>query len=381
MTFYNGKGKSININSYFEEKRINLIDKNKSTENKLYQSNGSLSSAEGINLTDFIEIDNSKIYYTNCYVNSTLGWQQKITEFDESKNFISNGQISEMDGYGKIIPSSNCKYIRISYANTIDPCLALEKYGTNFDTFINLSELDIKNTYKEGFINNTLSEIEKNFLKELQRMSSKLYGKKAVQIGDSNTQYMGTKWINFLEEEKGLTLTSMGTAGATWEVPSGEDSTTTKNTSAVGKVNQLIANADSETKLCTDYDIIIIMMGTNCGSEGETTDTSSTVTTMCGAMRYCLEKLCYYYRKSSIGVILPAQRDDGNVYQEPRNEKIKSICAEYSVPVFDLYHAGRIVEARKIPDGNTFSFNDGLHFGDNGLIHFFRIISAWLETI
>ena len=181
MTFYNGKGENINIDSYFEEKRINLIDKNKSIENKLYQSNGSLSSAEGINLTDFIEIDNSKIYYTNCYINSTLGWQQKITEFDESKKFISNAQINEIKGYGKIIPSSNCKYIRISYANTIDPCLVLEKYGTNFDTFINLYELDIKNAYKEGFINNTLLGIEKNFLKELQRMSSKLYGKKAVQ--------------------------------------------------------------------------------------------------------------------------------------------------------------------------------------------------------
>ena len=369
--------------TYFDEKYINLVDLNNITTNKIYTSKGEIITRDGVNLTDFISVDNETIYHTNCYCNSALGWDQKVFYFDKDKNFLSDAQITEKSSYGIISISSTCTYIRISYANTITPCLITSDKGTDFETYINnnTKEIDIKQDYKKDFIENLLDGVKSDFLQVLQRMSNPLFGKKAIQIGDSNTQYMGDELVNTLAEKKGITLNNFGTAGATWEVASGEDNTTTANTSAVGKVNQLIANANSSTKLCTDYDMIIIMMGTNCNTEGELTDTSSDVTTMCGAIRYCLEKLCYYYRKSAIGVILPPQRADGDSWQEPRNEKIKSICGEYGVPTLDLYHCGRIIPDSKTPDGNNYYLNDGLHFGDNGKPHFYRIVGAWLETI
>ena len=139
-------------------------------------------------------------------------------------------------------------------------------------------------------------------------------GQKICIIGDSNMQYSGNVVKEYLESNYGCTVSVLATAGSTWEINSSGD-----NYSGIGRVNSLIANADGETKLCSDYDKVIIMLGTNCNSEGETTDTSEQTDTMCGAIRYCLEQLAYYYRKGKVGVILPPQRADGNSWQEPRN--------------------------------------------------------------
>lgn len=209
---------------------------------------------------------------------------------------------------------------------------------------------------------------------------SPLYNLKWVQIGDSNTQYMGADLGEYVKEHHYIkSYTNMGTAGQTWETSNGVDTT---DNSAVGKVNSLIANADTSTHLCSDYDIVTIMMGTNCNTVGTISDTSSQVDTMCGAARYCLEKLCCYYRKSKIGVILPAQRAEANVEQKERNDLIEQICAEFSVPVLDMYTGGRIIADSKINNLAQYEYlSDGLHYGDVGKAHYYRIVGAWLERI
>ena len=203
-----------------------------------------------------------------------------------------------------------------------------------------------------------------------------LEGKKICLIGDSNTQYSGTAFKEYFENTYGCLFTPLGYAGATWENGDG----VTHEYSAVARVNALISGADEDTKLCTDYDIVLIMMGTNCTAAGTVTDTSETLTTMCGAARYCLEKLLYYYRKSKIGVILPPQRADGNADQESRNMLLKSICDEFSVTTCDLYHSGQIVPNASTPDGDNYYLNDGLHFGANGIIQFERTVGGWLAS-
>lgn len=200
---------------------------------------------------------------------------------------------------------------------------------------------------------------------------SPIAGKKICLIGDSNTQYSGNALKTYFEETYGCTFTPLGTAGATWEVREGY-------ASAVDKVNALIANADESTKLCTDYDKILIMMGSNCSSIGTVEDTADNTSTMCGAIRYCLQKLLYYYRKSKIGVILPPQRADGNDTQLARNNLIETICNEYSVPTYDLYHCGQIVPDSATPDGSNYYVDDGLHFGTNGQIQFKQAIGKWV---
>lgn len=207
---------------------------------------------------------------------------------------------------------------------------------------------------------------------------SPISGKKIILIGDSNTQYNGAGWKTAIEEKYGCVFTPFGYAGATWETANG--TSTTENTSAVGKVNQIIAPY-VDSGIADNYDYILIMMGTNCGTVGEVTDTSANVSTMCGAIRYCLEKLLYYYRAKTIGVILPPQRAEGNSGQLTRNNLIKALCDEYSVPTYDFYHQGQVVPDAKTPDGTNYYLFDGLHFGGNGGNLFINKIGKWVAYV
>lgn len=198
--------------------------------------------------------------------------------------------------------------------------------------------------------------------------------KRICLIGDSNTQYSGAEFKTYFEKTYGCTFVPLGYAGATWETSNGTDAT---DNNAVGRVNALIANAAADTNLCSNYDMVLIMMGTNCSAVGTVDDTSSDVSTMCGAVRYCLEKLLYYYRKSKIGVILPPQRNDGNDSQLSRNDLIQQIAEEYAVATLDLNRRGQIVGDSKL-GASSYYLQDGLHFGANGTIAFKQTVGKWM---
>ena len=204
---------------------------------------------------------------------------------------------------------------------------------------------------------------------------SPIAGKRIALIGDSNTQYSGDTFKAYMEETFGCTFVPLGYAGATWETTAGVDAT---DNNAVGRVNQIIANADS-SGLITEYDKIVIMMGTNCNTVGTVTDTSADVSTMCGAVRYCLEKLCYYGRKISLGIILPIRRSDETTHVLPeRFQYIKQIAEEFSVPVLNLYNAGRIIPDSMTPDGSNYYLTDSVHLGANGNVQVERIMGKWI---
>lgn len=206
-------------------------------------------------------------------------------------------------------------------------------------------------------------------------------GAKVCAIGDSNTQYMGSNLETYVKQYTGIaSLRNFGYAGCKWETTAGV--TDTGNGSCVGKVNQLIVNADPDTKLCTDYDIITIMMGTNMANMGALTDTSANVETMCGAMRYCLEKLLYYYRSSRIGGIIPPQREYMNKEQDERNELMRAIYKEYSIPVLDLFYEGQMVPNSMIPDGNGYYIStDGTHLAGNGQMSVYRKYADFISRL
>lgn len=206
---------------------------------------------------------------------------------------------------------------------------------------------------------------------------SPIAGKRIALIGDSNTQYSGSTFKTYMEETYGCTFVPLGYAGATWETSAGAVAT---DNSAVGRVNTIIANADS-SKLITEYDCIVIMMGTNCSSEGELTDTSDDVSTMCGAIKYCMEKLCYYGRKIPIGVIIPMRTEAS--YSAPialptKFQKIEEIAKLFAVPTLNLYTLGRVLATTQTPDGNGWYLNDSVHLGDNGNIAVERIMGKWI---
>lgn len=204
---------------------------------------------------------------------------------------------------------------------------------------------------------------------------SPIAGKRIALIGDSNTQYSGAEFKSYMEETYGCTFTPLGYAGATWETSAGASAT---DNNAVGRVNTIVAKADS-SKLITEYDTIVFMMGTNCTSEGELTDTSANVSTMCGAMRYCMEKLCYYGRKISLGVIIPIRSDGTKGGEMPSKfEKIKEIGRQFGVPVLNLFDEGRVIDNSMTPDGSSYYLTDSVHLGANGTENVKRIMGKWI---
>ena len=121
------------------------------------------------------------------------------------------------------------------------------------------------------------------------------------------------------------------------------------------------------------------MMGTNCNTVGTVDDTSDDVSTMCGAIRYCLEKLCYYGRKISLGIILPFHRYDETTSVLPeRFQYIKQIAEEFSIPVLNLYNEGRVIPNSFTPDGSNYYLGDSVHLGANGTIQIALIIGKWI---
>lgn len=205
--------------------------------------------------------------------------------------------------------------------------------------------------------------------------ASPIAGKRIAMIGDSNTQYSGAEIKSYMEETYGCTFVPLGFAGATWETSNGVNAS---DNNAVGRVNTIIANADS-SKLITEYDTIIIMMGTNCSSEGELTDTSADVSTMCGAMRYCMEKLCYYGRKISLGVIIPIRSDGTKGGEMPNKfEKIAEIARQFNVPTLDLWNEGRVIDNSMTPDGASYYLTDSVHLGANGTANLCHIMGKWI---
>ena len=220
-------------------------------------------------------------------------------------------------------------------------------------------------------------DINGNAISSVGSCGSPIDGKRVHFIGDSNLQYISDELKTYLEETYGCTVTNSAVAGATWETTGGASAT---DSSGVGQVNKAIANVDS-SNLLTDYDCIVVMLGTNCNTEGELTDTSGDVSTMCGAMKYCMEKLCYYGRKIPIGVIIPI-RSDAN-YSAPvelpsKFQKIEEIAKLYNVPTLNLYTDGRIIPNGMTPDGNGYYLTDSVHMGANGKLLFKQMVGKWI---
>lgn len=205
---------------------------------------------------------------------------------------------------------------------------------------------------------------------------SPIAGKRIAMIGDSNTQYSGSQFKTYMEETYGCTFTPLGTAGYAWETENGANTT---DHSAVGRVNTIIANADS-SNLIAEYDVIVIMMGSNLYTMGELSDTSANVSTMCGAMRYCMEKLCYYGRKIPLGVIIPIRTDEtrGGTTLPEHFQLIETIAKEYNVPILNLYKEGRVIDNSMTPDGNSYYLGDTVHLGANGVLQVQRIMGKWI---
>ena len=180
--------------------------------------------------------------------------------------------------------------------------------------------------------------------------------KSMVMVGDSLTNWGGGNdyldgFLRIVHEKTGVATKNEGLAGAWWQTGDGQ------TFCAVNRVNTIVSEGRK-------YDLYCFLMGTNAGSNTDTGETSADTTTMCGAIRYCMETLKAYDPTAKIIVCLPPQRAEGNANQEKVNEVIKSIAESYSVKTLDLYHHSGAVPNTVVAGSNY--LNDGLHLGENG---------------
>lgn len=193
-----------------------------------------------------------------------------------------------------------------------------------------------------------------------------LLNKTLYFIGDSLTNWGGggdaqDGFLKIIHDQTGLLTINKGLAGATWE-------------EADGQTEPGVKRVDEYIERDIKYDCICFLLGTNMSNQGTIDDTSETKTTMCGAIKYCLEKLITYSPTTPILVFLPPQRAEGNTEQKARNDIIKQICEIYGVYTFDLYTRSQVIPNTIVAENGTLS--DGLHLSEKGQQNFGRIMST-----
>lgn len=214
-----------------------------------------------------------------------------------------------------------------------------------------------------------------------------LAGLKICALGDSNIQYMGDNLNNRIVELTGCaSVRNEGHAGCHWGEDT-DDKTLVTTGNCVSMVNKL-CNPYISKGYSDEYDIITIMYGTNGDVGGVGTSASTDVTTTWGAMKYCFDKLLYYFRYAKVGVLLPPQRA-GGIFTEPL-AAIRECCELYSVPYYDMCGQGQIPADARMPDayaeqdisgyGHAY-FADNVHFNTAGREQFYHKYAAFLRRL
>lgn len=218
---------------------------------------------------------------------------------------------------------------------------------------------------------------------------SSIAGLKICALGDSNTQYMGSNLNTRIVELTGCaSVANLAVAGASWGV-STNDPTTTTGGSGVPMVNKL-CNPYITKGYSDEYDIVTLMYGTNGDTDGLGTSESTSVATTWGAMKYCFDKLLYYFRYGKIGVLLPPQRGQGIMTESVA--AVKECCELYSVPYYDMSGQGQIPNDYLMPNSVTeqglpnrgygqIYFGDNVHFSNIGKEQFYHKYARFLESL
>ena len=198
-----------------------------------------------------------------------------------------------------------------------------------------------------------------------------LLNKLLGMMGDSLTNWGGGNdtqdgFLKIIHDRTGISTVNLGLAGATWE-------------EADGQTQPGVTRVDTYVSGAVRYDCIAFLLGTNVANQGEVTDTSDTKTTMCGAIKYCLEQLITLSPTTPIIVFLPPQRAEGNTEQKARNDIIKQICEIYGVYTFDLYTRSQVIPNTTVSGNGTLS--DGLHLSEKGQENFGRIMSTAILNV
>lgn len=309
-----------------------------------------------INISDIAYYNENKQYIKTAYANPGSDANKEQANFTIVYNDMSQDANKELENGEKVntitivkltVPDE-AKYIRLGNLN-----LTLRQFAKLW-SFLYVSYEPITDTYR---MTDTYNVVINTDFKELVNDCIEKPKHTMCCIGDSLTNWGGGSdyadgFLKVVHDKTGVMTFNKGLAGAWWQTGTGQTQC------AVNRVDSIITNKEK-------FDLYCFIMGTNAGSTTDTGETSSDKTTMCGAIRYCMETLKAYDPTGQILVCLPPQRAEGNDGQLLVNEVIKKIVEdEYSIRTLDLYRHSGVVPNTTIADINYLS--DGLHLGERG---------------
>lgn len=354
MNLYDGNGNIIKLETDEKFSNPNLVDTSSckdtgyGSSNPMYAEFGSATKY----FDTMINVSEKKELFVRTVVTSSVAPRCKIACYDENKTFLYTLNHTENHNYTPTIMRSVLNYKSDIY----EGCVYVQKY--TFADEVKFVKFALgQNAYIHS--NGKYTIYSYDDITDMFELAEKYpvnAPKSMLMIGDSLTNWAGGNcyddgFLKVVYEKIGVVATSEGLAGAWWQTGSGQTGC------GVVRVDTLISDSRK-------YDLYCFMLGTNQGSTTDTGETSSDTTTMCGAIRYCMEKLKAYDPLKPILICLPPQRAEGNENQEKVNEVIKSIVESYGVKTLDIYHHSGIVPNTKI--ANVYYLSDGLHLGENG---------------
>ena len=205
-----------------------------------------------------------------------------------------------------------------------------------------------------------------------------LSGKSIMVIGDSLTAtYQGTSWLKYLCDRVGATAINNATSGAYMAKVAYPDTT---DTSVYAKV------CESESSMYIDEndvnpDYIIVFAGTNDIRHGTLgTNGNDDVTTVYGALPHICEQLQTRFPNAHLGFITPYKATATQYNYQGFVDAIKSVCAEYSIPVFDNYTYGG-VNFRNESVQAALTRGDGLHLNNKGWEYVSYKFEAFIRSL
>lgn len=328
-----------------------------STNKNIYIRFALQKSMQVINICDVAYYDENKQYIKTVYASPGSDASKEQANFTgvyydmtlDANKELENGEKVNTIGIVKLTVSDDAKYIRLGNLS-----LDIRQYAKLWN-FIYVSYEPITDTYRMADTYNV--KINEDFKELVNECIERPTKKTMCCIGDSLTNWGGGSdssngFLKVVHDKTGAITYNKGLAGAWWQTGDGQTQC------AVNRVDYIVNNNEK-------YDLYCFIMGSNNGSTTDTGETSSNKTTMCGAIRYCMEKLKAHDPTAQILVCLPPQRAEGNDGQLLVNEVIKKIVEdEYSVRTLDLYRHSGVVPNTTIADINYLS--DGLHLGSNG---------------
>ena len=200
-----------------------------------------------------------------------------------------------------------------------------------------------------------------------------LYGKKINVIGDSmvkgHTLNDADVWTALLASRNNCTVRNYGVNGSylSNHIPS-------------GLTPERLPVIQRYTSMDNDADYVVVFAGTNDANNNISTgtDDSTDTETVKGALNVLCDGLITKYPASKICFITPYMRAFNDSYRNTI-DAIKTICAKYSIPVFDnaLY-------------GGVYRFNDAqatalmldnTHLNANGMKYVVSKYESFLKTL